>query len=62
MIRYLYNEGEEACIKEPLMVCLGGYIVGEIRKVDGGFQYFPKDSKEGGDILPSVSEVQRTLS
>lgn len=37
MIKYLYQEGVEACSKEPLKVCIDSHIFGEIRKVDGGF-------------------------
>jgi len=61
MIRYLYKEGEEPCSREPLKVKLDGFIVGEIRKVIGGFQYFPKGHKTGGEIFATVSEVQRSL-
>lgn len=62
MIQYLYKDGEEACTREPLRVRQDGKIIGEIRKVDSGFQYFPKGSKSGGDILHSVTAVQRSLS
>ena len=61
MIEYLYKEGEKACSKEPLKVRIDGGICGEIRKVAGGFQYFAKGSKIGGDIYPSVAGVQRSL-
>ena len=62
MIEYLYKEGEEPCSKEPLKVRLDGRIVGEIVKVDGGFQYFPKYCMQGGEILNSVADVQSALS
>lgn len=61
MIEYLYQEGVEACSKEPLKVRLDGNYVGDICKVEGGFQYFPKGCKIGGEILNSVSMVQRSL-
>jgi len=63
MIEYLYKEGEEACSKEPLLVRMDGRIVGEIRRVDGGYQYFPKGSSKGngGEIFPTVAAVQRSI-
>jgi hypothetical protein len=60
-IEYLYKEGEKACEKEPLIVRVSGRISGEIRKVTGGFQYFPKGQKTGGEILDTVTKVKRTL-
>jgi len=62
MIEYLYKEGVEPCSREPLKVRVDGRIVGEIRKVEGGFQYFPKGQKTGGEIFKSVSAVQRSLT
>jgi hypothetical protein len=62
MIEYLYQDGVEPCSKEPLKVRLDGRICGEIRKVKGGYQYFPKGSKTGGDILVSITKVQQSLS
>lgn len=61
MIEYLYQEGVEACSKEPLKVRLDGRICGEIRKVEGGFQYFPKGEKVGGEVFATVTAVQRSL-
>ena len=61
MLEYNYREGYKACDKEPLRVRLDGKICGEIRRVEGGFQYFPKGRKEGGEIFPSVLEVQKSL-
>jgi hypothetical protein len=58
---YLYQEGVEPCSKEPLKVRLDDRIVGEIRKVDGGYQFFPKGSKFSGDIFETVGEVQKSL-
>ena len=62
MIEYLYQEGVVACSKEPLKVRIDGRICGEIRKVPDGFQYFPKGTKIGGDIFPSVKAVQKSLT
>lgn len=60
-IRYLYKEGEEACSKEPLPVSLDGIYMGNIKKVDGGFQYFPRGSKTGGEVCKSVVQVQQSM-
>jgi hypothetical protein len=62
MLEYLYREGEPACSKEPLKVRLDGRVVGEIRKVVGGYQYFPKASTYGGEVMPSIALVQRSLA
>jgi hypothetical protein len=61
MIEYAYREGEKACEKEPLKVRLDGRVSGEIRKVLGGYQYFPKRGKNGGEIFSSVAAVQGSL-
>lgn len=60
-IQYLYQEGVEPCIREPLKVRTDGYISGEIRKVEGGYQYFPKGSKTGGDVFETLSQVHKSL-
>ena len=60
-IQYLYKEGEEACSKEPLKVRVDGRACGEIRKVSGGFQYYPKGSKTGGEVFTTVKQVQQDL-
>jgi len=60
-IQYLYHEGVEACTVEPLKVRLDGVVCGQIIKVTGGFQYFPKGSKIGGDIFKNVGLVQLSL-
>ncbi len=66
MIEYLYTEGQEPCENEPLKVRLDGRRYGEIRKVKGGYQYFPnpKGSKkdDGGEIFSSVTKVQESLA
>jgi hypothetical protein len=61
MLSYLYQEGVKACSKEPLKVRLEEKIIGEIRKVDGGYQYWTKDGRHSGDIFESVTEVQQSL-
>ena len=61
MLKYLYQEGCKACEKKPLKVSLDGKIVGEIRKVPTGYQYFPKGQKTGGEIFTTVTKVQKSL-
>lgn len=61
MIEYLYQEGCRACSKEPLKVRLDGKVVGEIRKVEGGYQYVSKGNRHRGEVLPTVDAVQKTL-
>ena len=60
-IQYLYKNGEEACSKEPLKVRLDGVICGEIRKVFGGYAYFPKGVRCKGQVFPTVKGVQNSL-
>lgn len=60
-IEYLYQEGVQPCSEKPLKVRLDGRICGEIRKVNTGFQYFPKGQKIGGDVFPTLIEVQKSL-
>jgi hypothetical protein len=43
------------------MVKLEGRIVGEIRPVTGGYQYFPKGQKEGGAIWPSLARCKQDV-
>lgn len=46
---------------DALGVYLDGIRIGEIRVVSGGFQYFPRGQKIGGDIFPTLAEVKRSL-
>ena len=45
----------------PIGVSLGKQMVGEIRKVDGGYQYFPKGQRTGGEVFQTVSQVVKSL-
>ena len=56
MIEYILKKN-----KKHLQVCLDGKICGEIREVTGGYQYFPKGSKVGGDVYPTLEEVKHSL-
>lgn len=44
-----------------ITVKLDRKVVGQIRNVAGGFQFFPKGKDKGGDILPSVKAVKRSI-
>lgn len=44
-----------------VQVKLDGKVAGHIKPMMDGFAYFPKGSKTGGDILPSVDAVKKTL-
>ena len=48
-------------VAEVEAVFLEGKKVGEIKKVVGGWQYFPKGSKQGGDIFKKISECEDSL-
>lgn len=61
MIEYLYQEGVRPCEKEPLKVRIEGRVVGEIRKVKYGYRYFPNGQSQGGEVFPTVSDVQHLL-
>lgn len=57
-----YDTLDEPTIKTPMKVRLEGRICGEIRRVNGGFQYFPKGGKVGGKVFESVGKVKWSLS
>lgn len=42
-------------------VYLSGKLVGHIKPVDGGFKYFPKGSKVGGETFMTIEQVKRSL-
>jgi hypothetical protein len=44
-----------------LAVYSNGRRVGAIVNKGGGWQYFPKGSKEGGDIFPILRECKNSL-
>ena len=43
------------------LVFLDGKLVGAIKKVEGGWQYFPKGDKIGGEIFKKISECEDSL-
>lgn len=38
-----------------------GKLVGEIKIVSGGYQYFPKGQKRGGEVFPVLSLCKYSL-
>jgi len=42
-------------------VKLAGKVVGEIRVIEGGYQYFPKGQKEGGAWFSNLSHCKRDI-
>lgn len=59
MIEYEYTEGGRGV---PVRVRVDKRISGEIRPVDGGWQYFPKGQKTGGEVFKTMDECQKSLS
>lgn len=51
MITYEYTE----------TVKLDGKIIGHIKQKDNGFAYFPKGSKNSGEVFSSVDKVKLSL-
>ena len=47
--------------KDVMRVRLSRKIVGVIQIVEGGYAYFPKGSKQGGEVFKDVREVQQSL-
>lgn len=47
--------------KTTLTVKLEGKIVGHIKQVAGGYQYFPKGNKYGGEIFASKIDCMNSL-
>ena len=57
-IEYLYTEGKT---NVPISVRLDKRVVGTIKPVKGGWQYFPLNHKKGGEIFETIQEVQNSL-
>jgi len=47
--------------QEVIKVKLDGRLVGHIKTVVGGFQYFPKGRKSGGEVSPTLNQVKDSL-
>lgn len=47
---------------KTIHVLLDGKRVGEIRSVEGGFQYFPKGQKKGGEVFQTLIDCKKSLS
>jgi hypothetical protein len=43
-------------------VKIGRRMAGTIKTVEGGFQYWPKGSRNAGDIFPTMAECRRSLA
>ena len=43
------------------LVKLDGKVVGHINQVKGGYQYFPKGSKTGGEVFKTKGECMYSL-
>lgn len=60
-IEYIYPQTGLDPKKHPVKVKLNGRIIGHIKSVEGGWQYFPKGQKKGGEISKSMMKVQLSL-
>ena len=58
MIKYKWEGWSH---KKPLPVLLDGKQVGKIKPVVGGWQYYPKGSKVGGEVFPRLKKCQESL-
>jgi hypothetical protein len=61
MIEYQYTEGKIGDRNTPIPVRLNGKRVGTIKPVEKGWQYFPLNHKQGGEIFKTIEEVQNSL-
>lgn len=48
-------------IREIVSVILDGKRVGVIRKEQGGWRYWPKDTDRGGELYPSLAAAKKSL-
>lgn len=61
IFKFMFKDGTKPSATKPLIVKLDRKVVGEIHKVGGGYQYFPKESKTGGEIFRSLYDTQMSL-
>lgn len=61
MIEYLYTEGKIGDRNTPIPVRYCGKRVGTIKPVEGGWQYFPINTKQGGQVFNTFQQVQKSL-
>ena len=59
MITYEYHKTMPN--EKPIKVRLNKKLVGEIRKVEDGFAYFPKGWKYPGDTFKTVLDVMASI-
>lgn len=55
MITYIVDD------KNAIIVKSGRKTIGKIKKVQGGYQYFPLGKKIGGDVFPSIVGCKNSL-
>jgi hypothetical protein len=60
MSKITYTENVNA-LRSETRVYSGNLRIGTIRIAEGGWRYFPKGSKVGGEIFTTVSAVKRSL-
>lgn len=61
MITYVDKTSKNIFSNNHVVVKLDGKSIGKIIQVDNGFQYFPNNSKNGGEIYPNVNDVKQSL-
>ena len=47
--------------KTTVSVILNDKKIGEIREVPGGYSYFPKGQKHGGDVFKTLEAAKASL-
>ena len=62
MIDIEYYKGDFRKSNIRAIILLEGKKVGEILKVNFGFQYYPNGQKEGGDVFTSVVNCFNSLN
>lgn len=55
MLKYQKNDSNE------IVVILENIVLGTIRKVDGGFAYFHKNTMIQGTIFKTIKEVKESI-
>ena len=52
---------EDTGFNKVIRVNLGGKKVGEIRSVEGGWQYYPRGQSTGGEVFPTIGRCKESL-
>jgi len=61
MVFYRPKVNKRISFSVKIGVKLDGKVVGEIRGVEGGWQYFPRGQKKGGDVFASLERLKESL-